>query len=764
MLNSTPNRLFLFPNGSVLSTFTTTTNQRNNVWSNSIITEPSGKCFTSLSPNHQEEIQNNSSAARVKAALLANTATPTPFTNRLTHPCQTNHHLTRYCSHQILPRLRQTITFRNMYHPTPTLIKHTPTNKYIGNSKISTMNTLITSRVQPIEMIHWPKTFSHQYCSVYGNDGAIRIVSLDGRASFILAPHRQLFQLHFPTAIFETKTTTTNEIKKGEIESNNGEDESEGRNQNEIEREGIERDGIERDKIDHGGIVQLIWVRQCPFNLLKILSLARETASKIILLNGTYVLNETRSENDDGDDNDEAEEMLSIMLPKAMNDRENEKDDTESKYGKEKGRLSWNTAAVGLGGSNEISAESIVLCTSEHSLPIQKRVAVEWTSKATYWLHDITPTEEQQIEQIKQQQIEQQTDHPKHHIIGCLIHESNTFMTCQVDSTAHKTNAIHFQDNDMETNESTKLQTPRIPSGWIKIYRSNVLGECITLSTTTHIPSLAESRAVKHMLACIQHCHRTPAPSNQNQSMLNPSKSSKSKIKSKNTFKSTLITTTNEQQDGDRNTIIEVADVKNVGKFIYYNDRRLRCVFADRTIVRIDSKWSCVEIIRSDGIFVQCLVEKPSPFEEKYIRSLIEFGNWCGMNPMERNQCVLKERNYQARVVTEADRIRRFLELDALEQENAVMYEDDGDGTEGNGVVNDREREDPSLVNTFLVPNVVNVLKGPVSVTNPTDWIPAPLLKSGGGVSENVVPGREVMERYIHNTLYETKKFLDKER
>ena len=211
-----------------------------------------------------------------------------------------------------------------------------------------------------------------------------------------------------------------------------------------------------------------------------------------------------------------------------------------------------------------------------------------------------------------------------------------------------------------------------------------------------------------------------------------------------------------------------------------YEDGRLRGVFTDRTLLRIDSDWMQCEVIRKDGIRVALLCTNvASQIDAPYVRTLLEFGQWSNMTPLERNTHMQQEQDYTSRVVGEADRIRRFLYLENLENLERRQHEEQHatQATEKN------EPQQCESDNPFLVPPVRTVLQQPILSENPSFWVAGSsadtekteaVLRgvSGGGddslllnVLNNVsiVPGRAVMERYMQNALSNTAKFLEQE-
>ena len=355
--------------------------------------------------------------------------------------------------------------------------------------------------------------------------------------------------------------------------------------------------------------------------------------------------------------------------------------------------MSWDTAMMDLGGIDRIASESTLLCLSSDRLPLQQRVDVEWTPRATYWLY------EEDAGAVT---------------IGCLLHNSNTFMTCETTTTPTKTT----------TNESA--------TAWVKIYRAKALGTHITVAASAHVPDVEEAHAVRHMLTCISHCRLTKKDRKQ-----------ESKKKPSATAKRSVVPSFS-------NTVKETCTTKNVGTFTMYEDGRLRGLFADRTMVKIDGDWLTCEIIRKDGIRIEAVCDNISmPDDEQYVRALLEFGTWSNMNPVERQTQIQAEQEYTSRIAGEADRIRRFLHLNQMEQycntRNSVAQVEQ--------VLPSKE----TIENPYLVPPVRAVLQQPVLSENPSVWV------ANGGDGQSVTPGRDVMQRYIKDTIERNKKFLEKE-
>ena len=670
-------RFFLFQSGSVLGVFAHT--ERHTSWKYSLVTERSAKCFSQVQPVFNDDAVAAPTAQldEIEQTYRKNTQpTPTPTPTR---PCVAHHHLSQFSSNTLLQPLRQVITFRNTYFPHPTHVLHQPTQAYLGACQISTMTEATMSCPTCITSAHWPATFSSKWCDTYGNDGAVRVRSLDGQACFVLAPHRQLFQLHYPAAI--TSVGPVAPVASVASEATKP-DQRNDPNDHCI------------NSIDHGGVVQLIWTRKCPQALKKVLLVAMETAAKVTrTTSGEYML---RGEDDDEQDHIEAttenttEEtntkdvaILTELLPTS----------TPMKH-----KVSWDTAMVGLGGVDRIASESTLLCMSSDRLPLQQRVDVEWTPRATYWLY------------------EEDTGAV---IIGCLLHASNTFMTCETTTTPTKTT----------TNESA--------TAWVKIYRAKALGTHITVAASAHVPNVEEAHAVRHMLTCISHCRLTKKDTKQEskqESKKEPNATAKSSVPSFS------------------NTVKETCTTKNVGTFTMYEDGRLRGLFADRTMVKIEGDWLTCEIIRKDGIRIEAVCNNISmPDDEQYVRALLEFGTWSNMNPVERQTQIQMEQEYTSRVAGEADRIRRFLHLNQMEE-----YCNTRNGVE-RVVLPSKETID----NPFLVPPVRAVLQPPVLSENPSVWV-----TNGGddqSVEQEPIPGRDVMQRYIKDTIERNKKFLEKE-
>jgi hypothetical protein len=656
-----PNRFFLFENGSVLGTFTY---QERPSWKSSIIVEPSGHCFTSVKPIHnitntelydQQQHKETEQSLQSEDDLLMekefkrNTRRLPKIEERL---CQSHHHLSQFCSNDFLSPVRQMLTFRNTYHTNPTHVLHQPTQAYLGACNILTMNAATMSFPTSLKNVHWPTQFSTKWCEVYGNDGAIKVKSIDGHCCLILAPHRQLFQLHYPAAVVE-RPMKSNAAEPDKV---------------------VVKDDSSNDDhgVDHGGVVQLVWTKKCPNELQKVLMVAYNTASKLIkTTTGKYMLVNDEEEKQQQEDMGGA---LTELLPISTCVGE---------------RLSWDSATVDLGGVNQIASESTLLCTSFDRLPHQQRVSVEWTSGATYWFHE----DEGTVQERDQNSF----------IVGCLLHNSNTFMTCETTF-----------------NSSTKL---------VKIYRTNSLGKHIIVPASSHLPDLEEGKAVKHMLQCIAHCRLTRSQMKRGNLKHSMHKSSVSSSKVKETCKT-----------------------ENVGTFTMYEDGRLRGVFVDRTIVRIDCDWIKCELIRKDGIQVELICDNiTSIADEQYVRALLEFGTWSKMTPSERYEKIEIEKEYTSRISSEADRIRRFLHLDKIEQYDVFGSNEEMSVGDGKSSIDS---------NPYLVPPVRSVLQQPVLSENPSIWITG----DGSGssqISQNVTPGRDVMERYIKDTIARNQNFLE---
>jgi hypothetical protein len=196
----------------------------------------------------------------------------------------------------------------------------------------------------------------------------------------------------------------------------------------------------------------------------------------------------------------------------------------------------------------------------------------------------------------------------------------------------------------------------------------------------------------------------------------------------------------------------ETCKTENVGTFTMYEDGRLRGVFVDRTIVRIDCDWIKCELIRKDGIQVELICDNiTSIADEQYVRALLEFGTWSKMTPSERYEKIEIEKEYTSRISSEADRIRRFLHLDKIEQYDVFGSNEEMSVGDGKSSIDS---------NPYLVPPVRSVLQQPVLSENPSIWITG----DGSGssqISQNVTPGRDVMERYIKDTIARNQNFLE---
>jgi len=713
-----PHRLFLFHSGAILGTFTNDDHEGRAVWSKSLVVEPSGECFTAIVPSDTTTLTTEKSkdtSQRVQATLLAHRSNhSTPFTDRAQQPYQAHHRLSRFCSGNFRSQFHQAISFRNTYYPRPTLVRHQPTTKYFGACQISCMNSSTASYPAPVCVVHWPSVYTAELCEAM-HDGAIRVRSMDGRACLVLAPHRQLFQLHFPAAVDQTSTENDSKYREKEAAV--------------AAADAAEPDTVFNahvnhvdpvDAVDHVGIVQLVWVRQCPKNLFKVLKIAQETASRLVQRkNGEYFLIQDQK----------AEECVECVEEKQPSATVGLSSITLPMTTTMENRVTWSTATDVLGGENNIGAESVVLCSSMRSLPQQRRVAVEWTSAATYWLHGGKIEDVDGIENgVDDDQI----------VIGCLLHDTNTFITC----TTMKRENSGIKDQEREIEKVEKM--PRAATkAWIKVYRANMLGEHVMMASTMHIPSAEESSAVKHMLDCVAHCRLTKLEKNKKDEMEQQHVAGVCGVQSGVKNEREVLTA----------LVRETSTVENVGTFTCYKDRRLRGIFEDRTIVRIDRHWSTVDIIRTDGKFVQCLVENPSSSEKKYVRLLLEFGQWSEMSPLERHSRAVEEREYCQRVVTEADRIRRFLCMDKMDR---YTFQDD---TCTKTIEVNETTQIQSRNNKLLVPEVCkdSVLNMPILRENPSDWLPLSLADAVP------VPGRDIMERYIAKNLSATQNFLDRE-
>ena len=697
-----PLRLFLFENGSLLS-LTAQSGERTSCWQTSLVLEPSANCLTTIAPNE---------ALPLEESFRRNTEQQPRTTPHTTPPCQFHHRVSRYCSNALLPPLRQVLTFRNTYHTHPILLKHQPTQTYLGACNLSTVSTNTMSRATPIQSVHWPDQFSIDWCHVHGNDGAVQICSMDGNAHLVLAPHRQLFQLHYPAAVVEPLPSSVS---------------------SQAEQPGGAADTTQAEGVAHGGIVQLVWTRQCPQELAKVLLVALETAARLIrTMSGEYMLlveeEEEEEEEEEGKRRSEsaareleAVSVVTELLPTST---------------RVETRLSWDTAMVELGGIERIASESTLLCMSSDRLPLQRRVTVEWTPSATYWLRE----EEAETEEAE--------EGGSIVVVGCLLHATNTFLSCETKKKKKKTSST---------------------APWIHIYRAKDLGTHVTLSASTHVPDAEEARVIRHMLHCVSHC-RLVTKNNNNNNSQKAREVAREAGKTKKKINST----------GSTATIKETCTTPNVGTFTMYEDGRLRGVFTDRTLLRIDSDWMQCEVIRKDGIRVALLCANvASQIDAPYVRTLLEFGQWSNMTPLERNTHMQQEQDYTSRVVGEADRIRRFLYLENLENLERRQHEEQHatQATEKN------EPQQCESDNPFLVPPVRTVLQQPILSENPSFWVAGSsadtekteaVLRgvSGGGDDSlllnmlnnvSIVPGRAVMERYMQNALSNTAKFLEQE-
>ena len=688
-----PHRFFLFQSGATLGTFVEHRQEERVVWSKSLVVEPNGQCFTSVAPttvrttmtDHQAESWSEDNDAA------------TPLVARAMHPCQVHHRLSRFCSQNLLPSLRQSMTFRNTYDKQPSFVRHETTNKYLGASACLDRGTSGSSnpsattlrRPAPLHVVHWPGEFSHEWCGLQDDDGAVFVRSKDGNARFILAPHRQLFQLCFAAP---------------------------------VRSEGEEHDGEEHDAsgVDHVSVVQLVWVRQCPPDLLRVLALAMETAA---LLLGDSKKDDLEDDLED-DLKDAAQATDTVLLPR-----------TAPSNG---GRVNWSCATDDMNDNGRtIASESILLVKGIDRLPLFDRVSVEWTRGATYWLHE--------------EMVGDTEDGGRTFVVGCLLHESNTFMTCE-SSSIDSIDGIDSHDNgvvigmeggeggegegegegdlvdDFTRRSSRRSRRRRTPV--VRVHRST--NARVMLSANAHMPNEKEAAGVRHMLACLNHCRLT---------RLKRSGSSISTDKNKNKNKNASIATSPAMVE-------ESCHAENVGTFTSFVDRRLRAIFDDRTIVRIDSSWSTCEIVRTDGQLITCLCDRPSDEEESYVRATLEFGQWTEMTPKERQVRSDEEREYCLRVASEEDRIRRFLYMDGLEKSGMVEVEVVTTEEE-----KEEKKEEEEKAGRHVVPPVRNVLSCPVLAENPTTW-------ARRTNSAAPTPGRELMERYIANTLSETSKFL----
>ena len=115
-----PHRFFLFQSGATLGTFVEHRQEQRVVWSKSLVVEPNGQCFTSVAPT---TVRTTTTDHQAESWSEDNDAA-TPLVARAMHPCQVHHRLSRFCSQNLLPFLRQSMTFRNTYDKQPSFVRH----------------------------------------------------------------------------------------------------------------------------------------------------------------------------------------------------------------------------------------------------------------------------------------------------------------------------------------------------------------------------------------------------------------------------------------------------------------------------------------------------------------------------------------------------------------------------------------------------------------------------------------------------------------
>eukprot|EP00946_MAST-07B_sp_MAST-7B-sp1_P005407 g5407.t1 len=636
---STALRMFLMDDSTAVGVFTRpaerTGEDQPALWERTIVVEPSGKCFSVC------DAQSNAPEGSVRDISSGMEALESPSI------C---HHLTEFCASGLLPSVSQLLAFRNTYAPDPVLVWHAPTGSFLGvtvSGSTSTTTSPLSSVISPAPAhVLWPDTITSTWCDAIAtsgqDNGAVRIRSVDGMAEFVLAEHGQMCRVTFPVATFPER--------------------------------GDSHIAITANK-QYASVTQLIWVPQCPDVFAHPLALAQELTS--------HLVNETSSEvghmNADGNNTEGTGSFVEGFLPKppTLNDSDSP---------------SWSAAIdIDQTGGSGLATESALLCIPiqngdptaigsprNHQLPplskVQnkggrvRRVTVEWAPQEMYWNSRDGNT------------------------AGCFL----------LRHAEGNCTAPGLDDNRFHTFMSCTS------AGYIRTYRLNPVPAstsnanapkastviCVNTSDA-HVPDIRERHAVRHMLAHLAHVATARQSSRSDplsEEYDGTSKPANAPLPSSLSLSSRLDAVLNTECGTSAKTqpsldsiVVEQTEIPGIGRFCCYRDGRIRCVYENHTIVRIDGAtkralcgsehlgpryqgecwdWSdaTAEVVHPEGTCKTVLCGNPvGKGIAYYVSTAVEFGIWAMASPEQRTANASKKQNYYNKIYGEANRIHRFL-------------------------------------------------------------------------------------------------------
>ena len=631
-------------------------------WARTVVLEPSGACF-SVCDAREGLGEDGGGGSRTNM----------------------HHHLTQYCASDLLPHVSQILAFRNAYAPAPVLVWHAPTRAFLGVSvhlagaadAVAVSSSALAGAAP--RRVHWPAAIGPTWCDMprLGHDvGAVRVRSVDGLAELVLADHGQMCRVTFPVATLAARHESTAATTTATATSR-----------------------------QHAVVTQLIWVPQCPDHFAHPLALAQELRARLVRRTapGSIQLKLDLDFSSGGRDTrvagiDTTGAVVEGTLPQPPTTCATPT------------RPAWPTA-VDIDRTG-LAAESALLCLplqdaseqtaigappNHHMLPLSedrdhggrtRRVSVEWAPQETYW----NAVDGSAAGSFLLCGGAAESGGDKNHL------NLHTFMSCSIAGyvRTYRPRPVTHAPLPLSTAEGSTLSTV-----------------VVVTTSDAHVPDVRERHAVRHMRAHLAHAAtarlaRQRSVTGENGDFQNaPSPSavlpSCVPIAPHDTARKVPPAPSTKPRLGTGSSLLEEVNLAGTGRFCCYRDGRIRCVYEDRTIVRVGngvqrqrhssihpgasspflpgassprprSRWdwsgAAAEVVRPDGTCETVLCGNAvGDGVLFYVRTAVEFGTWAMASPEERAETVAEEQRYYHLVHGEANRIRRFLACVGLERE-----------------------------------------------------------------------------------------------
>ena len=126
-------------------------------------------------------------------------------------------------------------------------------------------------------------------------------------------------------------------------------------------------------------------------------------------------------------------------------------------------------------------------------------------------------------------------------------------------------------------------------------------------------------------------------------------------------FQSLVVKTENKEEFVEEEMLDGIKfenEVEELGSFIAYNDKSIRVLFNDRTLIRIYSDFTVSAISRS-GEAARFSLENPFGFEN-YIPVCVEFYNWAFMSQADQTKRANEALERENMVMAEINRVERL--------------------------------------------------------------------------------------------------------